>query len=225
MEQGEIKNNGDAAAGAAVYSKSVLSIYNLYVLGFSNTFAWKCPSRHILAFYNEHISGNHLDVGVGTGYFLDKCSFPTPQPRISLLDLNENSLQTTANRLRRYNPSLHAANVFDPLEIEPAGFDSIALNYLLHCLPGDLLEKRVVFGNLNPLLNKEGGVIFGTTILGQGVPHNFLGNALMRTYNGKGIFGNTDDNLADLETVLKEEFRDYSVHIVGCVAFFVGRTG
>lgn len=60
------------AAGAAVYSKPFLSVYDLYVLGFSNTFVWHCPARLILDFYNEHISRKHLDVGVGTGYFLDK---------------------------------------------------------------------------------------------------------------------------------------------------------
>ncbi len=217
--------NGQVTAGAAVYSKPVLSIYDLYVLGFSNSFVWKCPSRQILAFYNEHISGNHLDVGVGTGYFLDKCDYPTPQPRIGLLDLNENSLQATASRLRRYDPTIHIANVFDSLDIEPAGYDSIALNYLLHCLAGNFLEKSVVFRNLKPLLNKNGGVIFGTTILGQGVTHNFLGKTLMNTYNSKGIFDNREDNLADLEAVLKDEFQDYAVRVAGCVAFFVGRTG
>jgi len=162
------------AAGADVYSKSVLSIYNLYVLGFSNTFAWRCPSRLILDFYNEHISDNHLDVGVGTGYFLDRCQFPTP-------------------------------------------------NYLLHCLPGNFLSKGVVFENLKPLLGDDGGVIFGTTILGKDVRRNVLAKALMWIYNAKGIFSNVDDNAADLASVLKDNFGDYAIRIEGCVAFFVGR--
>ena len=212
-----------AAAGAAVYSKRVLSIYDLYVLGFSNAFVWRCPSRLILQFYNEHISGKHLDVGVGTGYFLDKCHFPVPNPTIALLDLNENSLQATAARLRRYRPTTHQANVLEPLSIEPAGFDSIALNYLLHCLPGTILSKGTVFNNLKPLLNSQGGVIFGTTILGEGVEQNFLAHTLMRIYNEKGIFGNVNDNASDLERVLKANFADYSIRIIGCVAFFVGR--
>ena len=210
-------------AGAAIYSKTLLSIYDLYVLGFSNKFVWRCPSRLILDFYNEHISGKHLDVGVGTGYFLAKCEFPTHKPTIALADLNANSLQATANRLQRYNPTLHIANVLEPLCIEPADFDSIALGYLLHCLPGNILGKQAVFRNLKPLLN-DNGVIFGTTVLGKGVKRNFLAKTLMRAYNSKGIFGNSDDNAADLEQVLKDNFRDYSFRVVGCVAFFVGRT-
>src|SRR4051812_21284529 len=99
----------DAKSGAAIYNKTVLSFYNLFVLGFSNNYAWKCPTTSILAFYNENISANHLDVGVGTGYFLDKCNFPTSPtdqalPKIALLDLNPSSLKATSKVLQRYNP-------------------------------------------------------------------------------------------------------------------------
>jgi ubiquinone/menaquinone biosynthesis C-methylase UbiE len=215
--------NDSLTPGAAVYSKQVLSVYDLYVLGFSNTFVWRCPSRLILDFYNEHISGKHLDVGVGTGYFLDKCKFPVPNPVIALADINTNSLQATAKRLQRYNPTVHIANVLEPLIFESANFDSIALNYLLHCLPGNLLDKEAVFRNLRSLLNHNRGVVFGTTILGKGVEQNFLARTLMQVYNSKGIFGNMDDNATDLETVLQNNFRDYAIHVVGCVAFFMGR--
>ena len=79
--------------GAAVYSRPVLAIYDLFVLRFTNTFVWKCPSSHILEFYDHNVSDKHLDVGVGTGYFLDRCRFPSTTPQIALMDLNENSLQ------------------------------------------------------------------------------------------------------------------------------------
>jgi hypothetical protein len=74
----------DAAAGAAIYGNITLAIYDFFVLGFSNRLAWKCPASEMLTFYNEHVSANHLDVGVGTGYFLDKCSFPAINPHIAL---------------------------------------------------------------------------------------------------------------------------------------------
>jgi ubiquinone/menaquinone biosynthesis C-methylase UbiE len=214
----------DIGAGAAVYSKPVLSVYDFYVLGFSNTFVWECPSRLILAFYNAHVSDNHLDVGVGTGYFLDKCKFPTRNPTIVLADLNPNSLSVTAKRLQRYSPTIQVVNVLQPFQIEPADFDSIAINFLLHCLPGNSSSKEVVFRNLKALLKQHGGVIFGTTILGRDIKRNFLAKILMQAYNSKGIFGNVADNAADLESVLKANFRDYSICVTGCVAFFVGRT-
>ncbi len=64
--------DGDARKGAAVYTPLSLALYDLVVLGFSNFFVWRCSSRLILDFYNQHISDKHLDIGVGTGYFLDR---------------------------------------------------------------------------------------------------------------------------------------------------------
>jgi hypothetical protein len=82
--------------------------------------------------------------------------------------------------------------------------------------------KAVVFENLKAWLNPD-GVIFGTTILSHDVQPNFLARRLMKIYNGKGIFGNREDNLADLEANLKRHFRETSTRIVGCVALFRGR--
>ena len=212
-----------AAAGAAAYSKPLLSIYDIWVLGFSNSYIWRCPTRVLLDFYNKHITGSHLDVGVGTGYLLDKCTFPVQNPRIALADLNENSLHAAANRLRRYTPGIYVANVLEPMTIEPAGFESIGLNYLLHCLPGNISNKASAIRNLVPLLREDGGVLFGSTILGIGVRHNLLGRALMRAYNKRRIFSNFADRVADLEMVLRNEFREYSVQVVETVALFVGK--
>ncbi len=142
----------DPAKGAAAYTKAALSLYDLFVLGFSNSFAWKCPSQDILNFYNQHITERHLDVGVGTGYFLDKCRFPSSTPTIALIDLNPNSLRATAKRLRRYSPSCHLSDVLQPIDAGISEYSSIGLNYLLHCLPGHLASKSMVFGNLKPFL-------------------------------------------------------------------------
>lgn len=106
----------EAAAGAAGYSKFALYFYDLYVLMFEMQFVFKCPTHKILDFYNRHISDRHLDVGVGTGYFLDKCNFPVDNPTVYLMDLNLNSLQKTADRIKRYNPVAHHWNVFEPIQ-------------------------------------------------------------------------------------------------------------
>jgi ubiquinone/menaquinone biosynthesis C-methylase UbiE len=205
--------------GAAVYSRPVLAIYDIFVLGFTNTFVWKCPSPYILQFYNQNVSKKHLDVGVGSGYFLDHCTFPSPAPRIALMDLNENSLEKTSRRLRRYAPRTYRRNVLEPIEIGDSEFGSIGLNYLLHCLPGNMISKRAVFENLKPLL-REGGVIFGTTILGGDVRRNWLARVYMRIFNSKRVFSNYDDGREDLERGLAETFARYEVSTRGCIAFF-----
>jgi hypothetical protein len=100
-------------------------------------------------------------------------------------------------------------------------FDSIGLNYLLHCLPADMSDKGRVFSHLKPFLN-PGSVLFGTTILGQGVEFNLVGRLFTKVYNSMRILNNTGDNLQDLEEALGRNFARYSVHTMGCVAFFVG---
>ena len=212
----------DAAAGASIYNQAVLRIYDWYVLGFSNRFVWRCPTPVLLDFYNQHVSANHLDVGVGTGYYLDKCQFPAENPRIALMDLNPNSLKTTANRIKRYAPTTHVANVLEPIETNERAFDSIGINYLLHCLPGDMASKSVVFANLKPLLN-PGGTLFGSTILGKGVQHNRLGRRLMKIYNKRAIFSNIADDLEQLERNLSLNFSEHLTRVVGTVALFMGR--
>lgn len=214
----------DTTRGAAAYTGTALAVYDLLVLGFSNSFAWKCPSRILLDFYNLHVADRHLDVGVGTGYFLDKCRFPVAAPAIALLDLNANSLRAAARRIGRYKPSCHQADVLKPIDAGLSGFSSVGMNYLLHCLPGTLKTKSAAFGNLKPLMRK-GGVLFGSTILGKGVHQNLPARTLSAIYNRKGIFGNADDTLADLETGLREHFTDVRVRVQGCVAMFSGRNG
>ena len=103
-------------AGQAVYSKSMLAIYDLFVLGFSNRVVWRCPSQRILALYDRYITANHLDVGVGTGYFLDRCRFPNDRPRLALMDLNANCLDAAGKRLARYRPEVYRANVMTKMQ-------------------------------------------------------------------------------------------------------------
>ena len=215
--------NSDLTPGSAAYNRRVLSLYDPFVLGFSNLFVWRCPSREILALYNQYVSARHLDIGVGTGYFLDKCRFPSLSPEIALLDLNQNSLEVTAERLRRYKPLTFRANILEPLKLGVAPFQSIGMNYLLHCLAGDMASKAVVFQNVKPLLAK-GGVVFGSTILAVGVPRNRLAKRFMDAYNARGLFGNTHDSLEGLEAALKAHFPRYTLSVRGCVALFAGHS-
>ncbi len=173
--------------------------------------------------YDRYVGARHLDVGVGTGWFLDHCSWPVETPEITLLDLNENSLSVASKRIRRYAPATIHASVLDPVELGDMRFDSISANYLFHCLPGVLESKAAtVVANLRPYLAPS-GVFFGSTILGPGVEHNLLGRRLMRLYNGKGIFSNVEDDQQGLEQGLASQLTDVQTEIVGAVALFAGR--
>jgi hypothetical protein len=116
---------------------------------------------------------------------------------------------------------LHQWNILEPINKEIPVFNSISASNFLHCLPGTMIEKEILFKNLNPYLC-EGGVFFGTTVLGQGVEAGFLYKKMNSIYNKSAIFCNLNDNMVDLETILANNFRRYSVKLIGSIALFRG---
>ncbi|MDR6177811.1 SAM-dependent methyltransferase [Pseudomonas sp. SORGH_AS 211] len=208
-------------AGAAVYSPLTLRLYDAWVLGLSNRYAWGCPTAEVLLpFFRRQVGRRHLEVGVGTGYYLAKAELPA-DTEVTLLDLNPVSLAAAQGRFGRPARTLRH-DVLEPLEPTVGPFDSIALYYLLHCLPGSLAQKGRVFAQLAPVL-APGGVLFGATILGDTAGHNRFGQRLMALYNRKGIFGNAHDTLADLERELRRHFARIELRQVGRVALFSAR--
>ena len=214
--------NEQLEAGHAIYTKQILPLYDLIVHGISNRLAWKCPTKRLLKHYNQMVTANHLDVGVGTGYFLDRCKFPSQTPRVALMDLNSNTLEFTSRRIARYNPKTYCRNILDPINLNVEKFDSVGINYVLHCVPGNLKTKSVALDYLKALMNPN-AVLFGSTILQGGVSINWLAKRLMASYNKKGMFSNQNDNLEDLKSALNQRFKDISVEVIGCVALFSGR--
>jgi SAM-dependent methyltransferase len=208
-------------AGHAVYSPLVLKVYDGFVLGLSNRLLWRCPSTQLRALYDRNVSARHVDIGVGTGYFLDKAKWPAAAPEIALVDLNSNSLNAAAKRIRRYAPRTIVANALAPLP--PMGpFDSAGLCYLLHCLPGRIEEKAVVFDHLRPAL-APGARVFGATILQGDAPRSRAAQRLMNLYNRKGIFSNAADTRPALDAALKRRFADVKIEMRGAVALFEAR--
>ena len=209
-------------AGHAFYTRRSLTMYDPAILGFFSRVAWKCPASRVLEHYDRHVTANHLDVGVGSGYFLDHCRFPDERPRLGLMDVNEACLEMTMCRVSRYRPEVYRANVLAPIAFEARPFDSLALNYLLHCLPGALDTKGAVFENLAPLVS-PGGVVFGATLLHGGVHRNRLARHVMKRNNARGIFSNAGDDVDGLRLMLETHLVDAVIEIVGCVALFSGR--
>jgi hypothetical protein len=68
-----LDDSDPAYRGQAVYTARTLRAYDAVVVKASNSLVWRCPARRILAQYDSHVSAAHLDVGPGTGYYLDRC--------------------------------------------------------------------------------------------------------------------------------------------------------
>ncbi|KAK3400645.1 hypothetical protein B0T20DRAFT_451413 [Sordaria brevicollis] len=103
--------------GASIYSSPLmLTTYDKYVLGFSMTYLWRCPSSSILIplFRQNFNAEKHLDIGVGTGFFVGDAlgqvlassgSTSTSNHKegkkvdITLMDLNEVALEKAKERV------------------------------------------------------------------------------------------------------------------------------
>lgn len=113
-------------------------------------------------------------------------------------------------------------NVLAPIDFDGPRFDSLAINLLLHCLPGSMVEKSVALDHLLPLV-KPGGRVFGATLLQGGVQRSLPARGLMALYNGKGIFSNRNDSAAALSEALDSRLENVQVSLEGCAALFSGR--
>lgn len=105
--------------GQQVYTPSFLRFYDLIVLHIISTWFWRCPPQNMIDLYNKNVSGNHLDIGVGTGYLLQKAKFPIEKPTISVMDLNPNTLIKSRRRLSNIAGQFKAyrANILEPIHI------------------------------------------------------------------------------------------------------------
>ena len=206
------------AKAHAIYTPAMLSIYDLLVHGVSNYVAWHCPTRCIADLYRANLSTNHLEAGVGTGFFLDRAG-ASRFDRLALIDINRHCLDRAARRLARFKPALYQVNLLAPLELDLAPFASVGLTYVLHCLPGRINEKLAAIDHLRPLMNKD-AVLFGATILGRGIVPNLAAQTLLGVYNKKGVFNNREDDLASLSEGLRQRFPQVTIEMQGCVALF-----
>lgn len=211
--------DADVLAGQAIYNRGVLAIYDLAVLHSAVPLLMGCPLRELVRLYERNLGPSHLDVGVGTGYLLDRARPAVPDPRITLLDLNPAPLRVAAGRLRRYRARSVRADALQPLPLATSSVDSAALNLVLHCLPGPMPRKAAALSHLARVV-RPGGRVFGATVLGAGVAHRAPARLLLRAYNARGIFHNAADSLDDLHAELDARLRDVQVTVRGCVALF-----
>ncbi len=212
----------DIKKGQAVYTPIMLKLYNLWVLDISNQWIWRCPKAIQLEQFNKYISSNHLDIGVGTGYYLKSCKI-LPQSKISLMDLNLNCLNEAKEALLKkgIDAAAYQADIFKKQPTLSEKFSSISMNYLLHCLPGNMQTKETCVHNAVSMLRPQ-GVLFGATILADKHLHTTASQFLSNFYNKKQIFSNQEDSHEALLQVLNKHLIDVDVSVIGCVAVFKG---
>ncbi|MEM8854897.1 MAG: hypothetical protein AAGD34_14435, partial [Pseudomonadota bacterium] len=86
------------AKGTAAYTPRTLRLYDLVVHGISNRFLWRCPTERLREQHRALVADPHLEVGVGTGFFLDDPAIDE-NIRLTLFDANPHCLAHGARRL------------------------------------------------------------------------------------------------------------------------------
>lgn len=191
------------------FNPLLISMYDFLVYRVVSQYIWGCSNALLIQRYQHYVSPHHLEVGVGTGYLVDKSDANIS--RLDLMDLSRACLRKSSKRLHRYYPSVIRHNVLEKPFEEDKRYDSIGINYVMHCVAGDFTDKGIVFGNLKKLLTNR-GVIFGATVL-KTDQSSTRANIFMRFLNRIGIFNNTNDNYDDLKHALEKHFRHVSVFI------------
>ena len=206
-----------AYAGQREYSPVFLRIYDPLILGLFSPFVWRCPTTHLVERYRTRVGQRHLDVGPGTGYFLERAGLPDRSP-VTLLDPNVNVLGHASRRLQRLDITIIEADVLKPLPVE-GPFDSAALNGVLHCLPGPLTRKADAVANVAAVLAPT-GVLFGASILGDSGRHSWLARSMLKANNRRGTFDNLDDTEDGVRQILEASFERVEMEMIGSMAVF-----
>jgi SAM-dependent methyltransferase len=206
-----------AYRGQSDYTRLLLDLYDPVVLGFVSWFVWHCPIEPVLDGYRQQIRDRHLDVGPGTGYFIDKSGLADGS-QVTIVDPNRNVLEHAARRLRRLEVTSVEADVLKPLPVE-GPFDSAALNLVIHCLPGPLSRKALAVANIAAVLAPD-GVLFGASVLGRSGHHSWLARRVLSAFNRRGAFDNIDDTEEGLRDMLDASFEQVEMESVGSIAIF-----
>jgi SAM-dependent methyltransferase len=206
-----------AYRGQSDYTRLLLRAYDPLVLGIAARFVWRCPTTRLVERYRQRIRDRHLDVGPGTGYFLERSGLPGGS-RVTILDPNTNVLDRASRRLRHLDVTAVEADVCKPLPV--AGpFDSAALHLVIHCLPGPLTRKAAAVANVAAVLAPT-GVLFGASVLGTSGPQTWLSRRVLDAFNRRGAFDNLEDTEQGLRDVLGASFEHVELETVGSVSIF-----
>jgi SAM-dependent methyltransferase len=212
-----VDRDDPAYKGQSGYNPFMLAIYDPWVLGFMSRAVWHLPVTPVVQRYRRNLRQRHLDVGPGTGYFIEKAA-PPADTEITLLDPNPHVLRRAGRRLAAFQPTAVQADVMKPLPID-GPFDSAALSFVLHCLRGPIENKANAIRNIAHVL-APGGVLFGGTVLGIDEQHSKPARAFLRAANKEGGFDNLGDTAAGIRRILSESFSDVQMETVGSAALF-----
>lgn len=197
-----------------VVSKNLFA-YDYLVNDLNCNLVWQCEKNNIVQNYVSNITGNHIEIGPGTGYFLQNEQFNTLQ----LIDINNDILVNSGQNLKKNSIEIqsHCHNIFSYTltHLKPA--DSIGLSYVLHCVPGKIED------NVKNLINNihfDKYILFGASVIKDPEERNMFAEIELFWLNKLGIFNNHGDTYKGLQKYLQESGFEYNLRLEGYVAIF-----
>lgn len=180
------------------------------------TYAWRCPKKNIIKNYKSNIKNNHLEIGPGTGYFL-KNNFDIK--KLYLIDINQDTLDFSYQNLsENYNDiNIINHNLFEE-KLFINNLESAGINYVLHCVPGNLEDK--IDNLVNNLKSNKQITYFGATVLNDEDLQTNVSRLELQFLNKFKIFNNKNDYSKNLINFLKYNNFNYKIKIVGNVLIF-----
>ena len=169
-------------------------------------YAWKCSENYIINHYRSNISSYHLEIGPGTGYFLKRHNLRKNLSiqQLTLLDINENILDYSKKHLKNdYDHDIQTLHydIFSKKIPEHIKFNSVGINYVLHCIPGNLQHNIDILINN---LGNNGYNLFGATVICDPLYMNPIAEYELMLLNSLGIFNNRNDTY--------DQFNEYLIN-------------
>ena len=125
LEVVEVKDSEEV-----LYTPWRLAFYDFWVLGLVTSYGWCCPTTtYLLPLFRANVRKNHLDIGVGSGYYLDPSTVPTTT-KLTLIDSESHALAVAKARTKRSDATAIVANVLQPLPLSQK-YDSVSMYSLV----------------------------------------------------------------------------------------------
>jgi len=199
------------------FVSSSIKFYDFLVNDLNCNYAWRCHKSNIFKNYQKNLRSNHLEIGPGSGYFLNPKFHKKEISNLFLMDVNQPILEASQQNLEKHysNIQLLNHNIFNK-ELDSLKINSIGINYVLHCVPGPLDQKLEKL-HLNLPKNTN---IFGATVISDFERQTELSKLELKVLNHKGIFNNKMDFSNDFIDFVAKNKLENSYQIVGNVLIF-----
>ena len=193
-----------------------INVYDYLVNDINCKYAWRCPQKNIFNKYNKYLGRNHLEIGPGSGYFLKNKNINN----LTLIDINQDILNYSYNNLisNNYEIKIKNHNIFNQELKLNSEFDSVGLNYVLHCIPGRI--ENNIDSIINNLKNKNDYILFGSSVLNDVNLQTRLSKLELIYLNKNKVFHNTNDYSYNLINYFNINNFNYNYKIIGNVILF-----